>query len=368
MISVSYLQSLFQKDGKRILHRGKITSWDDYLSWDDFVSDFLDAATYPNSPTHKEEAFGWTPTLFRESERESDGRWGHWRKGEHAADELTLFVADLDNHQPNHPMIDIDTVETALSSLNLNYILYTSFSHKPERHKVRIVIAVSRSLTPDEAFRVFTFFNAAFEFQLDGSIYDPGDFLYGPPLDSDTRCETNGDPLNVDVYLDLAARLPAHVQTFVPRNVRTAMRAPTPLEIAETKRLAAIDTVNGDVSIHNPRFFNPDWLDLLLQRYVGGSRHQTVLGLLTKAWVKSKRTLTRGELRTLQEEMDAVLGGYLRRTYGRSVLEGDLASVMRVVATDLGALSAPTEDPRQAALKARFMSLRSKKRKDEKLN
>lgn len=366
MISASYLKTIYERDGKRTLHRSKINSMKDYATWNAFVSEFLSDATYPNSPAHKEEAYGWTPTLFVESERESDGQLGYWRKGEYAADKLTLFVADLDNHHHDRQMIDIDTVEATLLALHLNFILYTSFSHKPERHKVRIVIPVTRDLTPDEAFNVFTFFNAAFEGQLDGSIYDPGDFLYGPPLDSDARCETGGDALDVDAYLKLAATLPP--DPTGPRARQSPNRAASEFERSETRRLAALETVADDVSINNPRIFNPEWLELLQQRYVGGSRHQTVLGLLTKAWLKSKRTLTKGELRALQSEMDTALGGYLRRTYGRTVLEGDLASVMRVVGHETIATPPPSgEDTRKEAMKARFKSLRSKKRKDEKL-
>lgn len=332
MIAVTYLQNVRhnKRTGQVELQQSEITDTRFNDSWPEFVTDFLANAVYPKPSSNKFECYGWTPTIFAEGLNKY-GQHGHWRRAANGGDELTLFIADMDNQFADREMIDIDTLEAFLRHLGLPFVLYTSFSHKPERHKVRIVTPVSRLLTPDEAFTVFTWFNHALDYQLDGSIYDQGDYLYGPPMESDVRVELSGQPLDVDHYLTLADGLPQAAKDFVPRKDRQDARDATPEEIAHAMALMSVTEASEGVSIHNPATFNPAWLKLLDDRYCEGSRHQTVLGLLTKAWIKSKRTLTFGDLQTLQNQMDALLGGYLVRQYGRAILNDDIKSVMRVV-------------------------------------
>ena len=332
MIAASYLRNVYldEAKGHLTLAQSKITETVFFDSWPEFVADFIQNVTYPAPASHKFESYGWTPTIFAEGLNKY-GKHGHWRRAANGGDELTLFIADMDNQFGEREMIDIDTLEAFLRHLGLPFVLYTSFSHKAERHKVRIVTPVSRLLTPDEAFAVFTWFNHALDYQLDGSIYDQGDYLYGPPHGADVRTELSGQPLDVDRYLTLADGLSQAAKDFVPRKDRQEARDPTPEEIAHAKALMAVTDASEGVSINNPATFNPAWIKLLDDRYCEGSRHQTVLGLLTKAWIKSKRTLTFGDLQTLQNQMDALLGGYLVRQYGRAILNDDIKSVMRVV-------------------------------------
>ncbi len=337
VIAVSYCRHTFQSKrlGHRTLHQSQITDWAEHADWDEFVQAFLQTATYPRPSEAKTDIYGWTPTWFEPSDRlRSDGELEHgvWRDGSVAADHLTLFIADLDNHQDDQPRVSIDTVSEVLTALGVAHLLYTSHSHTPEKHKVRIVTPVSRHLTPDEAHQVFTVLSHALAYQLDGSIYDPGDFLYGPGLAS-TVVRAPGEALDVDEWLGWAEALPDHVKARFVRQTAIERRQPTSEEIAQAKRMAQDLRVQDGVSIHDPRFFNPDWFDLLTSLYVGGSRHQTVQGLLIKAWLKSDRNLTRGDLEILQGELDAELGGYLRRQYGSHVLRHDITSVMNEVSS-----------------------------------
>ncbi len=333
-ITISYLRHVFfaKAEGVNKLHQSKITDWRAYETWPEFVEGFLDMAVYPAQPSNKFETYGWTPTLFASSENKK-GEWGLWRDGDYAADTLSLFVADMDNQHGDRTMVTIDELEATLKAMGLSYVLYTSFTHKPDHHKVRIVTPVTRDLTPDEAFSVFTVFNYLFGYQLDGSVYDLGDHLFGPPPHSDIRVELGGAALDVDAFLSEAEALPEEAKTFVKRAERHATREATPDELALMEAARNDPGIHQGVSIHNPHVFKPEWLAMLHDRYVGGSRNQSALGLLTKAWLKSGMTLSKGDLTHLQREMDMELGGYLTRTYGRHALERDVEAVMRVVGT-----------------------------------
>lgn len=176
MIAVSYLREVYfsKRLDRTTLHQSKITDWRFNDSWPEFVSDFLQTATYPKPSSSKYECFGWTPTVFRPSTNDR-GEEGVWRDSRLVHDHLTLFIADMDNQFADREMIPLDVLEAFLTSLGLSFVLYTSFTHKADRHKVRIIAPVSRPLTPAEAFKVFTWFNHALDYQLDGSVYDPGD-------------------------------------------------------------------------------------------------------------------------------------------------------------------------------------------------
>lgn len=338
MINVSYLKHLFNRrsDGARVLHQSRVTEWSSYDDWSDFVTNFLATATYPAAPSNKFETYGWTPTLFEPTQIDFfDPEAGYEvvRHGDNAASDLSLFIADLDNHTDGQDRVSFEEVSTFLSAHGLSHLLYTSFSHTAEKHKVRIVIPTDRALTPDEAFRVFTVMNAALNFQLDGSIYDPGDHLYGPSVISRVHRHDAG-PLAVDDWLAVSDQLPAEVRDFVVRAPKVERRQPTADEIERTRTASMSVALTDGVSIYNPAAFNPAWFDDLNSLYVGGSRHQTVMGLLIRAWLKSQMTLTRRDLETLQDELDAELGGYLRRQYGSTALAKDLTAVMRTVSSN----------------------------------
>lgn len=348
MIDVSYMQNIYtrKEDGERRLHRGHVTGVGFYDSFDGFVADFIEQAVHPLLPTNKEDAFGWTATLFRPSGEEDEvnarnASFGNTartvlahRQGQYACDHLTLFCADLDNHHEDRPMVPLATVQETLDAMGLNHVLYTSFSHKPERHKVRIVMPVSRPLTPDEAFTVFTVFNHAWHYQLDGSIYDPGDFLYGPPINADVRIKLDGQPLEVDAFLAAHGVLPEEAKTFVVRHHHDRMkREATEEEKANFRaRFASLET-DDNIGIKNPRIFKPEWFELADTLYQNGSHWSTMTGLLGKVWLKSGCELTRGDMQTIQDELDLHWCGYLSRNYCRSELDRAIRDAMKMVGT-----------------------------------
>lgn len=333
LITVSYLQSIYTHPERgRCLHRSKITDFGAYEGWGIFVDNFLTSATMPRPATNKADAYGWTPTVFAVGEDPHDPTVIAWRKGRFAADTVSLFTADLDNQHADRRMITIDAVAATLTALGLNYLLYTSFSHTSDRHKVRIVCPVTRDLTPDEAFKVHLWFTAAFDRQLDGSIYDPGDFLYGPPLGSDIRLNCDGAALDVDAFLTLHDELPEEDRTWITRSGSNIHRPLTADVEAKAAMMAAIPDVSSEaITITNPAIFNPAWMTLLTSQYQGGSRSRTLRGLIAKVWVKSAGNLTLGDLWSLYRELDAHYGGYCLRTYGRVACERDIKSAMTAV-------------------------------------
>jgi len=330
-IEVSYLRQTYycKHRTETVLHQSRITDVEGYEDFASFVHGFLDLATYPRPVTSKMETYGWTPVLFEPSINHH-GEDGVWRDGQFANDELTLFVADLDNQNADRTIIDLGDVADTLTDLGLSHLLYTSFTSRPERPKFRIVIPVTRPLTCDEAFTVFEWFNAAFDRQLDGSIYDPGDHLYGPTATSTVVIKTDGQSLDVDRFIAMTAELPEELRTRRRRDAHPVARAEaTPEEREAMTRLAATLTRTDGVSIRNPQVFNPAWLDLMAERYIEQSHSQTAFGLLTKAWMKSGGTLSRGDLEYLYEEIDAEFYGYLSRNYGRHERDRGISSIMR---------------------------------------
>ncbi|MGQ2972039.1 MAG: hypothetical protein ACT6QM_05890 [Brevundimonas mediterranea] len=336
MINVSYLRDVYfsKRLDRMTLHQSKITDWRVDQTWPEFVTDFLATATYPKPSASKYECFGWTPTVFFPSINDR-GEEGVWRDSRFVDDHVTLFIADMDNQHADRTMIDMDDLDYLLRSLGLNHVLYASFTNTPERPKVRIVCPITRPMTPDEAFKVFTWFNHALDYQLDGAVMDPGDHLYGPPQGVEVRTETALGVLDVDHFLTLADGLSEEAKTFVKRGGGNHSARATPEQVAQAMRMAAIqEPSREDISIDNPAVFSPSWKTLLDECYMGGSKSRTLRGLCAKAWVKGQGNLTKGDLWTLYREMDATMGGYCLRKYGFAACDRDIVSAMSAIGSD----------------------------------
>lgn len=326
MITLSFMQSVRLCDHEHILklHRSKITDWVQCQDFAQACAAILKHATIQRPQTNKADSFGFTPAWFMPSVNKH-GREGVWRDGEHAGP-LTLFVADLDNQHADQPMVTIDDVEAYLMALGLSFLLYTSFSHTAQRHKVRIVIPTDRDLTTDDAYQIFQTFNERFCTQLDGSIYDPGDFLYGPPFASDIRVNLDGSSLTVDDYVSL---------TFAPR--QRHINGPK-ASYRQMSGSFSDRSVRPMVSVDNPEFVKPEWVGLYEGRYKDGSHSMSMMGVLAKVWRRSGGTLTFGEMEQIYRELDNRSGGYLRSTYGAYEGQRLIKNVMCNVVT-------PTEQP-----------------------
>jgi hypothetical protein len=355
---VSYLQNVFPLNGIPTLHQSMITDHGLYGDFTGFTYGFKAHATYPHPQATKFASYGWTPTLFEEGTYK--GRVGHWRRAEFATDQLTLFYGDVDNNAEDHPYVTLDDIERTMQAIGCSYLLYTSFSHSPEKHKVRIVTPVSRAMTYGEAFKVHLFFNELLNRQLDASIYDPSDYLYGPGPNAETRVKRDGLSLDVDQILALVDQL--NPEALAPleayeKKAKEPARALTEEEVKVAVSQMRDTTIRGEISINNPQVFNPEWIGELQSCANGGSHRQTLFSVLTKAFVKSEYTLSASELRSLQVDMDGVMGLYCYRKYGKSALESDIRSVIHFRGSRPSSWKPPEEFKREKS-RARWLQRR----------
>lgn len=345
---VSYLRSIFPLNGVKTLHQSKVTDCGLYDSFVGFVIGFRNLGVYPTTQETKFESYGWTPTLFEEGEYK--GKLGTWRRAEFATGELSLFYGDVDNNNEAFPAVSIDRIESLMKGLGVSYVLYTSFSHTPEKHKVRIVTPISRYVSYRESFKLHLFFNELLERQLDASIYDPSDYLYGPGPLAEIRVDTEGLSLDVDAVLawvdglDDIALAPLHQYD---KKAKEPARQLTPEEVKVAVATMRDTSIRGDISLANPKVFNPEWMSELIGCANGGSHRQTLFSVLTKVYVKSEYTLTGSELRSIQLDMDAVMHLYCSRKYGKSALESDLKSVIHFRGTRPSTWKSPEEFKRE---------------------
>lgn len=345
-----------RREGVIKLDQARITAEGTCATFAEATEVILDDLRYPIPQSNKFETRGWCPTWFKESERLHKDTWkmerGWFRRGDASSGLITLMYLDLDNDRKDEPHVSISKLERILKEIGVPHALYTSYSHRPEHHKVRAAMPISRYATYDEAHAMYEVFNWALDGQLDGSIYDPGDYLYGPPFAGiriDNSFPDREIALNVGAVLalDLDAALaldvdavlafradqatdPVTAEFFPGRKTpsRAAPRPLTPDEIIERQRLIATTQVTGGVSIGNPSVFNPAWTEDIERRSLG--HHQTMMSLLTKCWVKSGGSLTSGDLQVLQTEIDLRWGNYCHRKYGGGTLRDDITSIMRL--------------------------------------
>lgn len=339
--AVAYLREMMGPKDRRTLHQAQISYQADYENFSTFAEEFWRYASYGKPQGSKFETFSFSPTLYEESDwrpkskPDAPARFGTWRVGEAAAEVLTVGYFDLDNHHSERSMVTLDEVEAILRELGLSFMLYTSYSHTPKKHKVRIIIPISREATWAEMFDVFARLNKMYDYQLDGSIYDPGDHLYGPTFAGERREWFGGGSLDVDAVLSLALSEEDHryAQRGDERTIR-ARREWSPEEIQEYKLKIADESVTVDVTIENPKIFNPKWREDVETLYKGGSHRQTLLGVMSKVWIKSKGGLSLGDMKAVQREVDALWGYYCERIYGRASLDEDLRSAMTLIPSD----------------------------------
>lgn len=328
-----------RRDGIVKLDQGRITEEGTCSTFSEVTGIILDDLHYPDAQASKFSTYGVCMSWFEKSYRlpkdiTKPPEFGWWRRGEASSGLVSMMFLDLDNHHDDKPMVPIEQVERVLLEIGVPHLLYTSFSHSTARHKVRVIMPISRYATWVEAHRMFQVLDWIMGGQLDGTIYDPGDYLYAPPHDG-IRIN-NSMPgvtlaLDVDAVLAFSDQLEQdHSQAFGHRKaaVRAPVRPLTAAEIAERQRLIGSTQAQGAIGLANPSIFNSAW-ECEIDTVPKGHR-QTLMSLLSKCWVKSGGTLTFGDLRALQAEIDLRWGDYCRRKYGSGALRGDILSVMRL--------------------------------------
>uniref|UniRef100_UPI0011AEBD7D hypothetical protein n=1 Tax=Methylobacterium sp. B34 TaxID=95563 RepID=UPI0011AEBD7D len=172
--AVAYLREIIRPGNREpFLYQSKVSEHRFYEDFAEFAADFVGAAGYPAPQSNKFETHSFAPTIFWEGEYrprsrpDAEPKFGFYRTGESCVGEIYLGYFDVDNHTDN-PVVTIDEIEAVLTALGVSHVLYTSYSHlkKEGRHKVRIITPISREVTYDEMFQVFTVFNHLFHYQL----------------------------------------------------------------------------------------------------------------------------------------------------------------------------------------------------------
>ncbi|MDO9714308.1 hypothetical protein, partial [Paracraurococcus lichenis] len=310
----------------------EITGCEVFQTFADLRDFVLNKLRFPSTQQSKFETYGWVPSVFQFTDREfrrKDGttftRHGSWRVGEAELDHLSVFYADVDNADPSGPMLSPHDVANALVDLGLSFFIYTSFSHKAEHPKFRVVVEIDRGISRAEALDLFVATNyAVLGGQADASIYDPADFLFAPPADP-LVITHDGGPMPVDDLLASAAALreaSPELWQVVERAARPARADITPEQAEEHRAKLAVlrldQSIRGEVSASNRQFVRPEWIEDYLTEAVGGSRWQTMRSIMGKVWLKSGGDLTRGEMETIFGEIDAASGFRFAHRHGAS--------------------------------------------------
>jgi hypothetical protein len=337
-LHLSALTNIYKRqDGTRCLNRGEITAIEIFSGgFAELADHVLRRLAYPRPTRDKAEAYGWVPACFRPSEQfvvTQEGpvvRERFWRDGEAEEPRLCLLYADIDNKAVGRPYMTEEGVADGLEAIHggpVRFFTYTTWSSTPDHRKFRVVYDTSRWLTRDEMRRCHIALDElAYGGQGDSSIYDPGDFIYGPPHGAEvTRWE--GGVLDVDLLLaleaelrrerpdEIAARYDPRPRSYAARTAAVVPLAPEE-EAALRQRMADASIRIGFRGIDDPAVFNPGWRDEFAQTAVQGSHYATMLSLLGRVWRKTGGTLSRGEMLTVYDDIDATGSFYMRSKYG----------------------------------------------------
>jgi hypothetical protein len=315
----------------------EITGFEDLSSFSDLKNHVMNLQ-YASPQTNKLETFGWVPALYMPSEqtfRRPDGssvvRKGCWRNGAAESDELSVFYADVDNANPDMPIVTMVDVANRLNGLcgTTPFFMYSSFSNTLAKPKFRVVVDIDRDISRAEMLRIAIFLNTSvFGDQADLSIYDPGDFVFAPPYQAIELSLLQGTPMCVDEMLQAQALLQASTPSILTSYVaalqpKTTMPRPNLLPHVEPRDMS----IRPTKTISNQSVFNPAWSNFYPQ-CVSGGHWQTMRSVLGMVWAKSGGDLTYGELDAILREIDATKGDYFTQKYGEAGIADLLAWLM----------------------------------------
>ena len=110
----------------------------------------------------------------------------------------SMLTMDVDNAKQ-----DFVDIYTALSPYQT--FIYSTHSHRPEAPRLRLVVPLTRDITPDEYQAVTRFFAAENGIeQFDPCSFIPSQLMFWPTVSSDGEYvfeEVEGDPLDPDAFL-----------------------------------------------------------------------------------------------------------------------------------------------------------------------
>ena len=346
--TISGLTDIFElaNTGRKRLNMGQISTYNVSNSFKQLCDNILVRLRYPIQQSQKSETYGYTLSCFEPTEKSfkrKDGRsfsrHGIWRNGDAEIDHLSALYCDVDNANNNKPTISRAEVQTKLDHLGLSYFGYTTYTHSREHEKFRVIIDTDRPMTRSEMLRLAVYVDwHIFGHQSDMSIYDPGDFLFGPPHHCETFQALDGVPLNVDPTLAALGVL----QKQEPSCWTRVFERQQPAQRVKPMRTVRIDldahhtgkAMRPDIGIDNPRVFNPAWETLYADRVCGG-HWETMRGLLGMIWTKTGGDLSFGELRHLVDQIDKTADGYLLRVHGEPKIVDLIAFIMSCVVNPL---------------------------------
>ncbi|MCF4129002.1 hypothetical protein [Methylobacterium sp. SyP6R] len=365
---VSVLKTIFASKQGPTLHQAKIDATRSYEDFQGFVRGFQAEMVYPSPQASKVESYGWTPVAFEagywtsKSRPDATPKWGTWRVGSASTGRITLLYGDIDNDGEGE-WVTVEDVVEALTALGLSHLVYTSYSHlrkEAGKHKIRFITPISRPMSYDEARQIALVFHEVFRRQADLSIYDPGDFLYGPPHGGVITAWTEGLSLDVDGALGLYESLDGDTKALIHPTSAAPARPLTPEEAKAALEASRDASIRQDISIRNPAVFNPRWFSDLYGLSKGGSHSQTLLSVLTKVYVKTNYSLSFGELRSIQRELDAEWGFYCDSKYGKAKMERDVKSVLRFRGSQSFSNTHPNTSDRDRLVQNKLRSLSNK--------
>ena len=340
IFKTSTLDSIFihKNSGLPRLNMIRVTGSLRLNSFSELCTHITEKLRYPTAQQQKMETFAFTLSHFEVSDRtiiQTNGskfsRRGTWRVGEAEEDELTAFYCDVDNANDEQTIVSLQEIANRLDALGLSWFAYTSYSHSLAKPKFRVIIDTTRAVDRAKMLKLAVYLDwRVFGRQLDMSIYDPADCLFAPPHQCEIASSLDGQPLDVDQTL---ADLPS-LQIASPECWERVIKRQQPIQrVREAKSpsaatLASVDlSVRAEVSIDNHQFFNPAWETLYRDRVAGG-HWETMRSLIGMIWVKTRGTLTHGEMRKLMGEIDATADNYFIRHHGEAKATELIAFVM----------------------------------------
>ena len=124
------------------------------------------------------------------------------RRGSTIADRC-LVTLDIDYGQSD----TIDVVSRALTGKHIEWALYSTHSHAPEAPRYRLVIPLTRTVSPEEYIPLSRMLADTIDIELfDDSTYEPSRLMYWPSASKDGEYvyrSGEGEPCDPDVYLGI---------------------------------------------------------------------------------------------------------------------------------------------------------------------
>jgi hypothetical protein len=183
------------------------------------------------------------------------------------------------------------------------------------------VLEIDRYITRLEMLRLYHVLNAeVLGQQGDPSIYDPGDYLYAPPHQTQTT-QQDGVALAVNNLLAREYRLrearPDLYRDFLkarPTRISQGRQRTPEGQDAYARQIGDMSIREGFQGIADRDYFNPAWAEMYAT--AGKGFHYTSFrSIVAKVWFASSGTLTRGEMDRVMQELDAAGGGYMQVNY-----------------------------------------------------